>query len=89
MKTLGHDVSKSLKGTAKKSGKQLLYEPVEILKETGDQITRNEKKMANFDSTEFYEKSDEQQNSQENENKDTNTQKENLELQRRRMLNGL
>ena len=83
MGTIGQDLTKSVKSTAKNSGKKALYEPVEVLKAAGDQITGAEKAISSFESKEFYEKSESKENGVSNEDR------ENLEAKRRKMLQDL
>ena len=83
MGTIGQDVTKSIKGTAKGSGKKAAQEPLEILKTATSQIGGNERTSPQFDSKEFYEKS---------ERKDeniTNEQIDEIEAKRRKMLRNL
>jgi hypothetical protein len=83
MGTIGQDVKKSIKGTAKGSGKKAAREPIEILKTATSQISGSERTSPQFDSKEFYEKS---------ERKDeniTNEQIDEIEAKRRKMLSSL
>lgn len=83
MGTIGQDVTSSVKKTAKGSGKKALHEPLEILKTAKSQVSGNERVTPQFDSKEFYEKSERK------DKKFTNQEIDEIEAKRRKMLRDL
>ena len=83
MGSIGQDVSKSLKDTTRGSGKKVLHEPIEILKTAGSQLSSGERTGSHFDSKEFYEKT------QREEEDISSEERDNIEAKRRKMLKDL
>lgn len=83
MGTIGQDVSSSVKRTAKGSGKKVLHEPLEILKTAKSQVGGNERTTPQFDSKEFYERSERK------DKKFTNQEIDEIEAKRINMLRDL
>ena len=83
MGTIKQDVSSSVKNTAKGSGKKALHEPLEILKTATSQVSGNERSTSQFDSKEFYERSERK------DEKFTNEEIDEIEKRRRKMLRDL
>ena len=83
MGTLGQDVTSSVKKTARGSGKKVIREPLEILKTAKSQVSGNERTTPQFDSKEFYEKSERK------DQKFTDQEIDEIEAKRRKMLRDL
>lgn len=83
MGTIKQDVTSSVKKTAKGSGKKALHEPLEILKAARSQVSGNERTTPQFDSKEFYEKSERK------DEKFTDQEIDEIEAKRRKMLRDL
>ena len=83
MGTIRQDITSSVKKTAKGSGKKALHEPLEILKTAKSQVSGNERSAPQFDSKEFYERSERK------DEKFTNREIDEIEAKRRKMLRDL